>query len=159
MRGLWLVAALLIPAGCLDEGAEPVQVADAAAADGSAADAEAAAQEPVVTSVEGRYRAIKPFGDKLQEEGGVNGVEVSGWRDVTVTLDSSIEVDLVLLAPGCSDTAAACALRFSPAEDTADGIWSVPVMEAGSWTAVVEADEDDYAFVDGVYAIHFAYTV
>ena|SRR5688572_22255811 len=119
------------------------------------------AEDPVRDSLtlEGRYRAVKPFGEPIREDGNTLALDVGGWKQVVVALDSSIEIDLLLLPPGCASVADPCAIRFSPPEDETDGTWELPSLGRGSWTVAVQADEDVYSFVDGVYAVTFDYVL
>lgn len=166
MRLLLAAATFARLAGCTgsDQASPDSAVDRGVEADGAASDPLPAAQSDPVSSparqeasIEGRYRAVMPFGEPADEEGGVTPLQVAGWREVSVTLDASIEVDLVLQPPGCSATTDACSLGFSPPDDQASGTWDLAAMEAGEWTVVVGADPDDYSFVDGVYEVRFTY--
>lgn len=161
MRSILVAAfSMFLVAGC---AAPESPVADVASAEPGEAreDAAAAPEDPARGSrtLEGRYRAVKPMGEFLQEDGNKMALDVAGWEQVAVTLDSSIEIDLMLLPPGCASVADPCAIRFSPPEDETDGTWEVPRMGPGPWTIAVQADEDDYSFVDGIYAVIFDYTL
>lgn len=146
MRALWLVAVLACVPGCLDDTAPPAEPVAVAAA---------VAEAPTQSfQFEGRYRAVSPAGNTLQEEGGVKEFQVAGWKDVEVTFDANIDVGLWLLPPGCASIDDDCALRH---ETDDDGVWTVGDMEAGAWTAVVRV-EDDY-FVEGSYEASLEYVL
>jgi hypothetical protein len=145
MRVLVAVAMLVLFSGCLESRPEEAVQPSAPPS----------AQPFQTQDIEGRYRAVKPLGQELQEEGGSNPLVVDGWKLVTVTLDATIEVDLALLPPGCADEA--CAQRFKAEGDDNAGSWSIDRMEAGTWTVVVEASPTDYTMVEGVYTVSFEY--
>jgi hypothetical protein len=147
MRVLVAVAMLVLFSGCLE--GQPEEAAQAATPPPS---------QPFQTlEIEGRYKALKPLGETLQEEGGSNAFDVAGWKLVTVSLDSSIEVDVALLPPGCASSDEACALRYVPGDDVTEDSWTLDRMEPGTWTVDVEAAPDDYTNVDGVYSVSFEY--
>lgn len=147
MRALLLIA-LLALAGC----ASP-----------PATDEPAPASEPSPEfahgefQVGGRYSALKPMGERLQEEGGRTPLTVDGWSNAVATLWANIDLDFVLLPPGCSSTQDSCALRFEAPDEDSETTWEVGDMPAGDWTVVVEAAPEDYLFVDGLYQVRIAY--
>lgn len=146
MRALWLLAALpALVAGCADDPPP-------ASSDGDGVAALAPPTEALV--LEGRYRSVTPAGQPLQEEGGAIEFPVTGWTSAEATFEANIDVGLWLLPPACASPDSPCALRFD-ADD--DGTWRIGTMQAGTWTALVRADEGAYTAVEGVYTIVLGY--